>query len=308
MTEQSDVKAIADNLIQPFQMAKAGVRGRVVRLGKVVDDILNRHNYPDSVAQLLGESLVLAAMLGGALKFDGIFTVQCKGDGAVNLLAADMSTPGDLRGYAGFDPEKLPQNFGGGAEEDENRVTRFLGAGYVAFTIDTAETDNRYQGIVELEGESLAQCMENYFARSEQIETRLKVAVEKQDGKWRAGGLMIQRLPEDSKLASDIDDSEEAWANAEALANTVMDAELTHSRLRSSELLYRLFHEDGVWLYDTQDLRDKCSCSEDRVLKTLVSFSDENLEEMADEGVIAVDCQFCSAHYDFVVADIQKSK
>jgi molecular chaperone Hsp33 len=186
MTEQSDVKPIADNLIQPFQMAEAGVRGRVVRLGKVVDDILNRHNYPDSVAELLGEGLVLAAMLGGALKFDGIFTVQCKGDGAVSLLAADMSTPGNLRGYAGFDPEKLPQIDGDG--EDENRVARYLGTGYVAFTIDTTGTDNRYQGIVELEGESLAQCMENYFARSEQIETRLKVAVEKQDGKWRARG------------------------------------------------------------------------------------------------------------------------
>lgn len=307
MTEQSDVKPIdvkpiADNLIQPFQMAKAGVRGRVVRLGQVVDDILNRHNYPDSVARLLGEGLVLAAMLGGALKFDGIFTVQCKGDGAITLLAADMATPGNLRGYAGFDPEKLSA---ADAVTTDNRVTQFLGTGYVAFTIDTKGTDNRYQGIVELEGENLAECMENYFVRSEQIDTRLKVAVEKHDGQWRAGGMMIQRLPEDGKLASDIEEAAEAWTNAEALANTVMESELTHPRLRSSELLYQLFHEDGVWLYDTHDLLDKCSCSRERVMTTLKSFSDESLAEMTDNGVIEVDCQFCSAHYDLSIADVQ---
>ncbi|WP_025897713.1 Hsp33 family molecular chaperone HslO [Sneathiella glossodoripedis] len=305
MTEQSEPKAIADNLIQPFQMAEAGVRGRIVRLGKVVDDILNRHKYPDSVARLLGESLVLAAMLGGSLKFDGIFTVQCKGDGAINLLAADMTTPGSLRGYAGFDEAKLME---ADKASGDNLVNRYLGTGYVAFTIDTTDTGKRYQGIVELEGDSLAQCMENYFARSEQIETRLKVAVEKQDGKWRAGGLMIQRLPEDSKLAADLDAAKEAWANAEALVNTVMETELTHSRLRSSELLYRLFHEDGVWLYDTLELLDNCSCSSERVLKTLISFSDDNLAEMADDGVITVDCQFCSAQYKLTVQEIQENR
>lgn len=301
MTEKADSKAIADNLIQPFQMAEAGVRGRVVRLGQVVDDILNRHDYPDRVARFLGEGLVLAAMLGGALKFEGIFTVQTKGDGAISMLAADMSTPGNLRGYAAFDGALLKE---AESQSGDNLVLKFMGKGYTAFTIDTKGTDNRYQGIVELEGESLAVCMENYFQRSEQIDTRLKVAVEKQDGKWRAGGMMIQRLPEDSKMAEDIDNAEEAWANAEALISTVMESELTHSRLRSSELLYRLFHEDGVWLYDTHELKDQCSCSYERVMKTLVSFSDENVAEMADDGVIKVDCQFCSAHYDITLDEV----
>ncbi len=301
MTEKVESKAIADNLIQPFQMAEAGVRGRVVRLGQVVDDILNRHNYPDRVAHFLGEGLVLAAMLGGALKFEGIFTVQTKGDGAISMLAADMSTPGNLRGYAAYDDALLKE---AEKQNSENLVLRFMGEGYAAFTIDTKGSDNRYQGIVELEGGSLAECMENYFQRSEQIDTRLKVAVEKQDGKWRAGGMMIQRLPEDSKMAEDIDLAEEAWANAEALIGTVMESELTHSRLRSSELLYRLFHEDGVWLYDTHELKDQCSCSRERVMNTLVSFSDENLAEMADDGVIKVDCQFCSAHYDVTLEEV----
>ncbi|MEH6495744.1 MAG: Hsp33 family molecular chaperone HslO [Pseudomonas marincola] len=302
MTEVSDTKIITDNLIQPFQMAEAGVRGRIVRVGDVLDDILARHNYPDRVAQLLGEGLVLAAMLGGALKFDGIFTVQTKGDGAISMIAADMSTPGDLRGYAAFDADKLEA---AEASTSTDIVSRFLGKGYVAFTIDAKGNEQRYQGIVELEGTNLAECMESYFTRSEQIETRLKVAVEKVDGKWRAGGLMIQRLPETGKLESDVEAAEEGWRNAEALAQTVTDEDLTDTRLRSSELLYRVFHEDGVWLYDIHELADNCSCSEARVINTLKSFSTENLEEMSEDGVIGVDCQFCSARYELTVSDVE---
>jgi len=305
MSDNSDTKSIADNLIQPFQMAEADVRGRVVRLGQALDDILNRHDYPDRVAQFLGEGLVLAAMLGGALKFDGIFTVQTKGDGAISMIAADMATPGDLRGYAAFDEEKLKE---AEASSESDVVSRFLGSGYIAFTIDAKGNEQRYQGIVELEGTNLAECMENYFSRSEQIETRLQVAVEKIDGKWRAGGLMIQRLPDENKLYAEAETAEEKWRNAEALAKTVTAEELTHSRLRSSELLYRLFHEDGVWLYDTHDLADKCSCSEERVLNTLKSFSSENLEEMCDDGIIGVDCQFCSARYELTVSDVEAAR
>ncbi|WP_169567122.1 Hsp33 family molecular chaperone HslO [Sneathiella limimaris] len=306
MSSPQKTQVIADNLIQPFQMAEAGVRGRVVRLGSVVDDILNRHAYPESVARMLGECLVLASMLGGALKFDGIFTVQSKGDGPISMLAADMSTPGDLRGYAAFDPEKLE------AAADKLAqavVPRLLGKGYIAFTIDPRkDPENRYQGIVALEGDSLAECMENYFARSEQIETRLKVSVAKQDGRWRAGGLMIQRLPEDSGLMVRQETAEEHWRNAEALASTVTDEELTHTRLRASELLYRLFHEDGVWLYDVVELQDKCSCSRERVLNTLISFSPENVDEMADDGQIQVDCQFCSAQYVITVDQVNDAR
>lgn len=297
MSNETGTKSIADNLIQPFQMAEAGLRGRVVRLGGVLDAILHRHNYPDEVAHLLGETLVLSAMLGGALKFDGIFTVQTKSDGPVSMIAADMTTPGNLRGYAAFDDTKL-------ADAKGDDLKSLLGKGYIAFTIDTKNTDKRYQGIVELEGENLAECMENYFARSEQLETRLKVAVEKQDGKWRAGGLMIQRLPDEGGLAVTAETTEESWANADALVGTLMDKELTHDRLRASELLYRLFHEDGVWLYDPQDLEDKCSCSRERVMGTLKSFSKENLEEMAEDGAIGVDCQFCSARYEVPVEEI----
>jgi len=305
MSDDLDKKIITDDLIQPFQMAEAGVRGRMVRLGSSVDAILNRHDYPETVTRFLGEALVLAAILGGALKFDGIFTVQTKGDGAISMLAADMATPGHLRGYAAFDPAKLDE---ANAKTGLGHVENFLGKGYAAFTIDGRDTDQRYQGIVALEGDSLAQCMEDYFAKSEQLKTKLQVSVEKRDGKWRAGGAMIQRLPPESGSSISEEEYEEGWRKAEALIGTVKSEELTDPRLRSSELLYRLFHEEGVWLYDPIELEDKCSCNGERVLSTLVTFGGTDLDYMADDGVIVTDCQFCGSQYRYTLADIEAAK
>lgn len=303
MADELDQKILTDNVIQPFQMAKAGVRGRLVRLGDAIDSILNRHDYPEVVASFLGEALVLAAMLGGALKFEGIFTVQTKGDGAITIIAADMKTPGNLRGYAGFDEDKLVSVEQAGGEID--RVKRYLGKGYIAFTIDSGSERNRYQGIVDLEGESLAKCMENYFDKSEQLDTLLRIAVEKVEGKWRAGGVMIQRLPDESSVEIIADEEQENWRNAQALTATVMPEELTNPILKGSELLYNLYHEDGVWLYDPQELLDKCSCSADRVLTTLKSFGEADLSEMADDGVITADCQFCSSKYEISLEELE---
>jgi molecular chaperone Hsp33 len=303
MADQPDQKILTDNVIQPFQMAKAGVRGRLVRLGDTIDSILNRHDYPEIVASFLGEALVLAAMLGGALKFEGIFTVQTKGDGAITMIAADMKTPGNLRGYAGFDDDKLS-----GIEEatgEVDRVKRFLGKGYIAFTIDAGTERNRYQGIVDLEGESLAKCMENYFDKSEQLDTLLRIAVDRIEGKWRAGGVMIQRLPDESSVEIIADEEQENWRNAQALTATVTPEELTNPILKGSELLYNLFHEDGVWLYDPQELMDKCSCSADRVLTTLKSFGEADLDDMADDGVITADCQFCNSKYKISLEELK---
>ncbi|MEP3247835.1 MAG: Hsp33 family molecular chaperone HslO [Sneathiella sp.] len=301
MSENQTKVTLTDDLIQPFQMAEAGVRGRLVRMGTAIDEILNRHDYPETVARFLGEGLVLSAVLGGALKFDGVFTVQTKGDGAISMVAADMTTPGHLRGYAAFDADKLAR---AEAQSGTDRVKQYLGSGYIAFTIDARNTDQRYQGIVALEGDSLAKCMEDYFDKSEQLETKLAVSVEKRDGKWRAGGLMIQRLPDADGRVLKQDEHEEGWRNAEALVGTVTDTELTDPLMRSPELLYRLFHEDGVWLYDPQVLQDKCSCNKDRFMGTLKTFGASELEEIAEDGEIVTDCQFCSTQYSFSVAEL----
>ncbi|MBL4906371.1 MAG: Hsp33 family molecular chaperone HslO, partial [Sneathiella sp.] len=179
------------------------------------------------------------------------------------------------------------------------------GSGYAAFTIDAKGTDQRYQGIVALEGDSLAKCMDAYFDKSEQLETKLQVAVEKRDGKWRAGGLMIQRLPLENGMEIHQDEQEEGWRNAEALIGTVTAAELTDPTMRSPELLYRLFHEDGVWLYDPQVLKDQCSCNGDRFLTTLKTFAETDLDDMVDDGFIVADCQFCNTQYRYTVNDIK---
>lgn len=303
MSETTQSRIITDNLIQPFQTADGGVRGRLVRMGDVVDDILMRHDYPAPVAAALGEALVLAAILGGALKFEGIFTVQIKGDGAVTMLAADMTTPGKMRGYTGFDAEKITQ-----LQIDENKgtVNSLFGNGYIAFTIDQGN-NKRYQGIVELAGGSLAECMEDYFRQSEQLDTLLRVCVNKDHGKWRAGGMMVQRLPDESAQEIKQDDAEEAWRKAEALAATVSDEELTHPRQKSSELLYKIFHEDGVWVYDPHVLKDECSCSAERFLGSLKTFAADELAELSTDGEIQTDCQFCNAHYSFSLADLEVS-
>ncbi|MCF8468856.1 MAG: Hsp33 family molecular chaperone HslO [Sneathiella sp.] len=303
MPDRQDQKILVDNVIQPFQMAKAGVRGRLVRMGSVVDTILNRHGYPETVARFLGEGLVLAAMLGGALKFDGIFTVQTKGDGAISMIAADMATPGNMRGYASFDEENLAL-----AEEaaEKQAIKKFLGSGYIAFTIDSGPEHNRYQGIVDLDGGSLAECMENYFDKSEQLDTLLRVSVDRVDGKWRAGGLMVQRLPDENAREFNQDREEENWRNAQALASTITARELTSPILKSAELLYKLYHEEGVWLYDPHELVDQCSCSKERVLNTLRTFGGEDLRDMADDGVITADCQFCSSKYEIRLEDISE--
>jgi molecular chaperone Hsp33 len=304
MPESSQSKIITDNLIQPFQTADAGVRGRLVRMGSVVEDILNRHDYPEPVAIALGETLVLAAILGGALKFDGVFTVQIKGSGVITVLAADMTTPGKMRGYAGFDEKKAETII---IDENLGPVNSLFGKGYIAFTIDQGD-NKRYQGIVELSGNSLAECMEDYFHKSEQLETLLKVAVDKHDGKWRAGGIMVQRLPDENGQEFKQDDAEEAWNKAQALAATVSSNELTHPLQKSSELLYKLFHEDGVWLYDPLVLKDECSCSSERFIGTLKTFGKTELEELATDGEIKTDCQFCNARYAFSLDELLTSE
>ncbi|MGH7114131.1 MAG: Hsp33 family molecular chaperone HslO, partial [Stellaceae bacterium] len=181
---------IPDDLVQPFQIEPFALRGRLVRLGPAIDRILSQHAYPEPVAAMLGEAITLAVLLAGALKYDGIFTLQTKGDGPIRLMVADVSTEGALRGYAQYDEEKLAAAAGTAAS-----ARRLLGSGYIAFTVDQGEAADRYQGIVELSGSTLADCAQHYFRQSEQLQAGIKLAVGRSGpgGAWRAGGLMLQR-------------------------------------------------------------------------------------------------------------------
>lgn len=288
--------------VLPFQIDTLDVRGRLVRLGPVVDTILARHDYPDAVSRLLAEAILVAVLLGHSVKFDGTFTVQTKSDGAISMVVADFTTPGAVRGYAQFDREALERL---GPAPD---FTALVGKGYLAMTLDQGPETDRYQGIVALEGTDLAECAEAYFRDSEQIPTLVRLAARRAwpEGPWLAGGLMVQHLPHGSAgpradFAGHLPDpaAEDRWLNARSKAATVTADELVGPELRMEEVAWRLYHEDDVRVYSTPVVSVGCRCSRERISKVLAQFSPEDRADMAVDGKILVTCEFCNAGFAF---------
>lgn len=300
-----------ENLVLPFKIEGLGVRGRLVRMGAVADGILSRHGYPEPVAALLGEALALASVLSGALKYDGIFTLQTKGDGPVRFLVVDVVTEGGVRGYAEFDENAVAGLMNGASD---NPVQRLLGVGHLAFTVDQGTHTDRYQGIVDLAGATMADCAHHYFRQSEQLETVIHLAARKVRGAagaepWRAAALMIQRLPGERAGTEDTwdieaDADEDGWRRAAALVGTVGDEELLGPEPTAERLLYRLFHEDGVRVYKTKTHYINCRCSRDRVARVLRSLDRGDLDELKVDGRLVVTCQFCNHDEVFEDADL----
>jgi molecular chaperone Hsp33 len=305
--------ALHDDLCQPFQIDPYALRGRLVRLGPLLDEILTRHDYPEPVAVVLGEAIALAITLSGALKYEGVFTLQTKGDGPVRLMVADVASNGAVRGYAQVDEEKLAKAMetarqGGGPIGDS--VPRLLGAGHLAFTVDQGEHTERYQGIVELQGATLAECAHHYFRQSEQVEAGIKVAVARVAGadgvpRWRAGSLMIQRLPPAGGPVRS-EDEDEGWRRAMILMSSSTSQELVAADLSPEALLFRLFHEEGVRVYSRHALSAQCRCSRDRVETVLRMLPGDDIADMKVDGRVVVTCQFCSASYDFDDAELER--
>lgn len=307
----------ADDLVLPFEVKGLGIRGRVVRLGAVIDDIIGRHDYPPPVSALLAEAVALTAMLGAALKFDGKFILQTKTDGPVDLLVADYVAPGKLRGYARFDRARV-------AALAETAPMALLGNGYLAMTVDQGPDMERYQGIVALEGQNLATAAHGYFAQSEQIPTRLKLAAGplmvrgSGAGHWRAGAIMIQHLPRaggSSPMPLRSGDAPEGqgeapvehddWVKARLLLETAEAHEMLDPRISPQTLLYRLYHEDGVMVYPVTGLLRHCTCSTDGVRDMLGRFPPEDRNDMVENGTITVTCEFCSTSYRFDPASLE---
>ena len=287
----------ADDIVAAFQIENAPVRGRIVRLGELIDEVLTRHAYPEPVANLLGEACALAALVGASLKFDGKLIVQAQGDGPVTLVVADYDTSGSLRGYCRFDPDAVAKASEGFARPGAKTL---LGAGVFVMTIDQGPDMERYQGITPIEGETLALCAETYFAQSEQTPTRVRLAVgqlqTEADFAWRAGGLLVQNIAGDEDARAE---SEDAWTRAQALFETTGEDELIDPTVPAERLLYRLFHEDGVRLFQPKPLRAFCRCSPERILTVLRSFPSSERSDMVEaDGKIRVTCEYCSRVYD----------
>jgi molecular chaperone Hsp33 len=306
----------ADDHLTPFQVDPLDARGRLARLGPELDRLLKRHAYPTAVSRAVAEAVVLTALLGSALKLEGRFQLQTKTDGAISMLVVDFDAPNKLRAYAQFDAEQAPS----GASS-----ASLIGKGHLALTIDQGGHMNRYQGVTALDGQGLEAAAHQYFRQSEQIPTRIRIAVgevETPEGSsWRAGGLFIQFLPEapermrqgdldpgDAPADTRRDDfrEDDAWTEAKALVDTIEDHELLDPTLSAERLLYRLFHERGVRVYAGQDLVEACRCSQDRILTMLRRFTPEQRADMrGEDGKIGVTCEFCSARYSVTPEDAE---
>ncbi len=287
------VHALSQDLVQPFQLESSSLRGRLVRLGPALDLILHQHAYPPAVAGLLAEAMVVACTLGTALKFEGVFTFQAKGDGPVRLLVADVTSDGGLRAYAQTQED---YDF-----TDAEPDTKLLGKGYLAFTVDQAAKDDRYQGIVTLEPGTLAEAVQHYFRQSEQLPTGIVAAVRQDEqGRWRGGGLMLQQMPREGGIGHVSDTStEDDWHRSMMLMGTSTPEELTDSILSPNDVLYRLFHEEGVRVFEPHAFRHECRCSEERVTNMLRSLPRNEIEELSVQGTVIVTCEFCNKNYTF---------
>ncbi len=303
-----------DDAVLPFEVDALDLRGRLTRLGPALDDVLAKHDYPAPVGKLLGEAIVLTTLLGSSLKFDGRFILQTQTDGPVSFLIVDFQAPDRLRAYARFDAARLKEGLDSGA---------LLGKGHLAMTIDQGADMSRYQGLVALDGGTLEDAAHEYFLRSEQIPTRVRLAVgeewrggegERPKHRWRAGGMLLQFLPKAPERARQADlhpgdapegvvthavAEDDAWVEGQSLIATVEDIELIDPDLSGERLLYRLFHERGVRVFAPLPLRAQCSCSREAVSSMLKSFSPQDRADMVKDGKVVVTCEFCSSVYQF---------
>jgi molecular chaperone Hsp33 len=301
-----------DDAVLPFEVDALDLRGRLTRLGPSLDEILTKHDYPTAVGKLLAEAIVLTTLLGSSLKFDGRFILQTQTDGPVSFLIVDFQSPDRLRAYARYDARRIKRGQDSGA---------LLGKGHLAMTIDQGQGMSRYQGLVALDGGGLEAAAHEYFLRSEQIPTKVRIAVGEEwrggeGGKhrWRAGGVLVQFLPKAPERARQADlhpgdapegtvvhtvAEDDAWVEGQSLIGTVEDVELIDPDLSGERLLYRLFHERGVRVFKPLPLKAQCSCSRDAVSAMLKSFAPKDRAEMVKDGKVVVTCEFCSSVYQF---------
>jgi molecular chaperone Hsp33 len=306
-----------DDTVLPFQLDRSDIRGRVARLDQTLDQILGQHDYPPEVEALVAEIALLTALIGQTIKLRWKLSLQVRGDGPIRLIATDFfapegeDTPGRIRAWASYDAARL-----------EPRVDPFsqIGRGYFAILIDQGQGTTPYQGITPLAGGSLSSCAEAYFAQSEQLPTRFQLSYGQsrepgQDTTWRAGGVMLQHMPKASPLMGDApsgedglmaatdlldEDEGENWARANILLDTAEALELIGPRVAPTDLLLRLFHEEGPRVFDALPVKFGCTCSAERVRTSLSIYSARDIGHMTTEdGRVTADCQFCGAHYEF---------
>ncbi len=277
------------DLSVPFILPQMSLRGNLVRLNEVSTRILNQHDYPKNVAKILADLLASAAALSGLLKSDGIFTLQTKTSGPISFAVVDVTHQGHMRGYVQVKSQFFNENA---------TFQDLLGRGYLTFTIDRGLNADRYQGIVSLNHESLPEALEHYFTQSEQSETRIFIASQMTEkGEWKCGALILQQLPTQKM-------NEDTWPHMEALLNTLSDEEFLSSEISNEDLLYRLFHEVGVQVFESVPLKAQCRCSKERIRTFLTSLTADEIEGLFEKGQLKMTCEFCNHVYKFDHKDL----
>ena len=278
-----------NNHVIPFQLSNNSIRGNIVRLQTVVSEIVKRHEYPANIESLFADTLSITACLGSRMKHEGVFTIQAKGTGDVSTLFSDITSDGFLRGYI-----SLISDF----SNTESNLKSLMGSGHVSFTLDQGKHTKRYQGIVSLEEPSMSKITELYFNNSEQLETKFMTFnyfdIEKNNRKnlFSAGLIMLQKMP--VKNSFDEESNEEIWQNSLNFLSTLGKEEFLSTNLTSEEILYRLFNELEVTVYDKIIIKDQCRCSDEKIKFAIESLSKKELREIADEnGNVKVVCEFC---------------
>jgi molecular chaperone Hsp33 len=306
-----------DDTVLPFQLDLSDIRGRVARLDGTLDRVLRQHAYPPLIEALVAEATVLTALIGQAVKLRWKLSIQIRGNGPARLIATDYygptedGQPARIRAYASYDKDRL--------DHDAEPFSQ-IGSGYFAVLIHQGPDMAPYQGITPIAGGSLSACAETYFAQSEQLPTRFALTFGKSQvpgavAQWRAGGVMLQHMPKASPFVAaeggsgeggllnhaDILAGEEGenWTRANMLLDTVEEMELVGPTVAPTDLLVRLFHEEGPRAFDPQPVRFGCSCSADKVRQSMSIYSAKDIKHMTTpEGIVTADCQFCGAHYE----------
>lgn len=285
-----------DSHFLTFDLERANLRGRILRLGKVLDNILSPHQFPEAVEKLLVETMTLSVLLSSMLKYEGIFILQAQSDGIISRLVSDVTSAGEVRATAGFDRAGMDILL---AANPAPQISDLLGKGYLAFTVDQGEFTERYQGIVELKG-NLLESIHHYFSQSEQIGTAIRMAVEKgEDGKWRAGAIMLQHTPDHTNIPQDNKPTAENWNRAQILLETCTDTELLDLKLHDETLLYRLFHEEGVIIYKPHRITKGCRCTPEKLKGVLSMLTPDDLDHAAIDGKVTMTCEFCNKNFNF---------
>jgi molecular chaperone Hsp33 len=306
-----------DDTVLPFQLDRSDIRGRVVRLDGVLEQVLKQHNYPSVIEALVAEAALLTALIGQSVKLRWKLSLQIRGKGPARLIATDYygptedGEPARIRAYASYDADRLDLTADPFSQ---------IGEGYMAVMIDQGEDMVPYQGFTPIAGKSLADCAQTYFAQSEQLPTRFALTFGKSqvpggNSHWRGGGVMLQHMPPAGGAVAaeggsgegglldhtDILGGEEAenWTRANVLLNTVEEIELIGPTVTPTDLLVRLFHEEQPRVFDAQPVRFGCSCSEEKVRQAMSIYSQKDISKMTTpQGVVTADCQFCGAHYE----------